>query len=211
MNKIITIAMGAMLGASSLAAQNTGRILTWTRVNQPWYAPNFLVRSKMKDSVPEYKAIPGLVWKSYSIEASSNRFGGIYLWESESSAKAWFNEAWFERVKSKYGETQVPLLKVVWSPEGKELTERREKSSFAEVHSFVWKEKEYSVKYWEALFETAKKEKNFLAFVISKDEKGEGRIFSFWSDEPEGTEIFLNNLSAKQEGKVSIPIHITNI
>jgi len=66
-------------------------------VATPWYAPAFLVRSRMRDTVPEYASLPGLAFKYFSISEES-RFGGIYLWQTAAAARGWFNEAWFANV-----------------------------------------------------------------------------------------------------------------
>ena len=103
-------------------------VLTWTRVQKPWYAPNFLVKIKMNDSIPEYLAIQGLLWKSYTIEKDNGKFGGIYFWDSKTSATKWFNPEWFNRIKSKYGETTVPILQLIFIPESSDFLLKRAKS-----------------------------------------------------------------------------------
>jgi heme-degrading monooxygenase HmoA len=105
--KILFILEIALFFNSFIYELSGQEVITWTRIRKPWYAPNFFVKSKMNDSIPEYKAISGLVWKSYSIEKESGKFGGIYLWDSETSAITWFNQAWFDRIEKKYGEKGV--------------------------------------------------------------------------------------------------------
>lgn len=46
-----------------------------------------------------------------------------------------FNPSWFQKVKDKFGETEVPILKVVWRPEIKEFQNKKEKANFATVFS----------------------------------------------------------------------------
>lgn len=82
---------------------SVGQVLTITYVKKPWYAWRGLVVGKMKESFPEYKAIPGLIEKYYSFTEDRKLFGGIYRWESEAAAKAWFNDRWFAATEEKYG------------------------------------------------------------------------------------------------------------
>ena len=78
-------------------------VVTIVRVPKPWYAPRFLVASKMRDSIPEYDKLPGLNFKIYTIAQADGRYGGIYLWRDRSSAAAWFTPAWFARVEQERG------------------------------------------------------------------------------------------------------------
>jgi heme-degrading monooxygenase HmoA len=92
---------------SSLAQTNTAPppspTVAVVRVPTPWYAPRALVVSKMRDTIPLYAQTPGLAFKAFSIERASKEFGGLYYWRDAASARAWFNAAWFERVKKERG------------------------------------------------------------------------------------------------------------
>ncbi len=55
-----------------------------------------------KAAVPTYQKVPGLLRKHFTV-TDDKTFGGLYLWKDEASAKAWFNTAWHERVRSTYG------------------------------------------------------------------------------------------------------------
>jgi heme-degrading monooxygenase HmoA len=57
----------------------------------------------MRDTIPQYADLPGLSFKAYSFERASGDYGGVYLWQSRKAAQAWFNAAWFERVKRERG------------------------------------------------------------------------------------------------------------
>jgi heme-degrading monooxygenase HmoA len=78
-------------------------VVVIVRVPKPWYAPRFVVTGKMRDAIPEYARLPGLAFKAFSFERSSGDYGGIYYWRDRASAQAWFNTAWFERVKRERG------------------------------------------------------------------------------------------------------------
>ena len=47
------------------------------KVPTPWYAPRFLVTSKMRDTIPQYQAIAGLNFKAFSFAKADGHFGGI--------------------------------------------------------------------------------------------------------------------------------------
>ncbi len=72
-------------------------------VPKPWYAPQSLVARRMRDTIPQYAALPGLLDKMYSFAQSDGQFGGIYRWRSRAEAQAWFGPAWFERVRRERG------------------------------------------------------------------------------------------------------------
>lgn len=54
-------------------------------------------------AAPTFRSVPGLLRK-YFITTPQGRFGGVYLWQDEASARAWFTQAWHERVQSQYGQ-----------------------------------------------------------------------------------------------------------
>ena len=61
------------------------------------------VEAEFKAAVPVYRRVPGLLRKHFTV-SETGTFGGVYLWKDEASAKAWFNEAWHERVRKTYGQ-----------------------------------------------------------------------------------------------------------
>lgn len=88
--------------ASDRAAAG-GPVVVIVKVAKPWYAPDFLVVRKMRAALPQYQRIPGLTYKIFSIARPGGEFGGIYLWHDRASAEAWFNPAWYRRVKTERG------------------------------------------------------------------------------------------------------------
>ena len=78
-------------------------VVVIVRVPKPWYAPKAIVVGKMRDTLPEYANLDGLAFKAFSFERQSGDFGGVYYWRDPASAQAWFNAAWFERVKKERG------------------------------------------------------------------------------------------------------------
>jgi hypothetical protein len=73
------------------------------KVPKPWYAPKAVVVGKRRDTIPQYESLPGLSYKMYSFAQADGQFGGIYLWKDAAAAQAWFNPAWFDRVKRERG------------------------------------------------------------------------------------------------------------
>jgi hypothetical protein len=102
--------MAASLGANALAQPTTGEgyaagsgVAVIVKVPKPWYAPRFVVVGKMRDTIPQYRTLPGLAFKAFSFAQADGHFGGIYLWKDLASARAWFAPAWFARVEQERG------------------------------------------------------------------------------------------------------------
>lgn len=60
---------------------------------------------KFRGTVPKYEKLDGLIRKYYTLTQDGKRAGGIYLWESEEKARAWYTEEWQQYMKSTWGET----------------------------------------------------------------------------------------------------------
>jgi hypothetical protein len=89
-------------------------VMAVVKVPTPWYAPRFFVTSKMRQTMPQYEALPGLAFKAFSFAQADGHFGGIYLWSDLASARAWFSPAWFERVARERGAPgEVRLFEVL--------------------------------------------------------------------------------------------------
>jgi heme-degrading monooxygenase HmoA len=104
-------ALAALLSSSALAATGAAvppdagatPVVAVVRVAKPWYAPRAAVAGKMRDTTAQYAQLPGLAFKAYSFERQSGDYGGLYYWHDAATARAWFNDAWFERVKRERG------------------------------------------------------------------------------------------------------------
>jgi hypothetical protein len=99
------------------------KVVTVVKVKAPWYALGAILRSAFKKAIPQYQAIDGLEFKSFSIGRleRGKHFGGIYLWENRAKAEKWFSPAWFQRVREKRKtEGKVTYYDVVavnnWTP-----------------------------------------------------------------------------------------------
>ena len=78
-------------------------VVTVIKVPTPWCAPRALVTGKMRYTMPEYAALPGLAFKAFSFARVRGDFGGSYFWRDKAAAQAWFRPTWFERVRKKRG------------------------------------------------------------------------------------------------------------
>ena len=81
----------------------TGPVMAVVEVPRPWYVPDALILRKMRATLPQYRALPGLRFKAYSFARPGGDFGGVYLWRDRAAAEAWFTPAWFERVRRERG------------------------------------------------------------------------------------------------------------
>ncbi|MEO0974486.1 MAG: hypothetical protein AAFX85_15460, partial [Pseudomonadota bacterium] len=89
-------------GASGAARESA--VMSIVSVPVPWYAPGWVVRKRISESVARYRDVAGLDRKLFTIASQSRHAGGIYLWTSRSQAEAFFNDAWRQRILETYGE-----------------------------------------------------------------------------------------------------------
>jgi hypothetical protein len=99
------------------------KVVTVVKVKAPWYALGAILRSAFKKAIPQYQAVDGLEFKSFSMGRleRGKHFGGIYLWENRAKAEKWFSPAWFQRVRDlRKTEGKVSYYDVVavnnWTP-----------------------------------------------------------------------------------------------
>jgi heme-degrading monooxygenase HmoA len=101
---LIAAALPAALPPAAVAqAFPDSPVVVIVKVPKPWYAPRMLVVKKMRDTVPQYEKVAGLNFKMFSLAQSDGQFGGLYFWRNQPSASAWFDSAWFERVRKERG------------------------------------------------------------------------------------------------------------
>ncbi len=97
----IPMAINGPAAASPAVAQGKA-VVRIVRITPPAGTPRDLILTGFDQAIPTYQKIPGLIHKWFSI-GDGGRFGGIYLFESDLAANAWFNVAWHERVRKTYG------------------------------------------------------------------------------------------------------------
>lgn len=78
-------------------------VVAIVQVPAPWYAPDALIRRRMKHAVPLYTNVRGLDFK-YFIIADGGRVGGIHLWTDQAAADAFYDAKWRTRTRQTYGE-----------------------------------------------------------------------------------------------------------
>lgn len=87
-------------------------VLAIVRVPSPWYAADFMIRSRFEDALPTYEAIEGLEAKHFII-TSKGEFGGVYIWRDEATARAYYSPKWFADVKERRGAAaQLELFRI---------------------------------------------------------------------------------------------------
>jgi heme-degrading monooxygenase HmoA len=103
---IAAIAASLLLAAPAHAqatSEPAATVVAIVKVPTPWYAPRAVVIAKMRDTMAQYAQLPGLNYKAFSFAKEGGAYGGLYEWQDAASAKAWFNPAWFERVRQERG------------------------------------------------------------------------------------------------------------
>ena len=114
LSKIAALSTGTTLLAASAGFAQTPTqpepkstfstpIVAIVKVPAPWYAPKFVIASKMRDTIPQYQKMNGLVFKTFSFAREGGEFGGIYFWQDRAAAQAWFTPEWFARVQKERG------------------------------------------------------------------------------------------------------------
>jgi hypothetical protein len=82
--------------------------VAWLKSKTPWYAPAWLIRKKMKDSIPDFEKREGLVLKLYTINPDST-FGGFYIWRDQTQLKSYYTPQRLKQIEEKRG--APPLLR----------------------------------------------------------------------------------------------------
>jgi len=59
------------------------------------------LRKVLEDAVPRYRVIPGLHRKYFL--GNDTHGGGVYEWQDRATAQAFYDAAWFERMRTVYG------------------------------------------------------------------------------------------------------------
>lgn len=60
-------------------------------------------RALFLQSAPKYQALDDLLRKYYLLSADGRTAGGVYLWHSRAAAEAFYDTAWRDFIRSKYG------------------------------------------------------------------------------------------------------------
>jgi hypothetical protein len=108
----ILFAASLLTLAGPAAAQ---QVATLVAVPVPAGLPRTQLVKLFEQSQPQYRAVPGLIRKYYSI-GDDGKAGGIYLWKDRASAEAWYSDAWRADVVKRWGQPatvswfEVPVI-----------------------------------------------------------------------------------------------------
>jgi heme-degrading monooxygenase HmoA len=87
---------------NALAMPGASQVATLVTVATPaQVSPERLV-AEFTAAAPVYQKVPGLL-RIYFIITDDGKFGGVYLWDTQTNAQNWFNPVWHERVRKTYG------------------------------------------------------------------------------------------------------------
>ena len=101
MRKLLSLVLATALLPGIAGAQTVTPISVVVEIPTPAGAPRARIEQGIRDSVPQYRKVPGLLRKYFTI--GDGTFGGVYLFESREAAQAWFGPAWRARVQATYG------------------------------------------------------------------------------------------------------------
>jgi heme-degrading monooxygenase HmoA len=172
------------------------KTLVITSVISPWYAWRGLVVNKMKETIPQYQAIPGLNQKIFCITENKTLFGGIYFWKTKQDAEKWFNKEWFDRTEKKYGEKGIVHY---YQIEKKEIIEDLDPND-----TDLWTVLSYSEK--QLLLD--KKVVGLLDIVYLKDATNKNCVLTVWKNKEVAKKYFKDKQS--QNVHFDSPILIQN-
>ncbi len=65
---------------------------------------------RYKERMPQFREVPGLVQKYYSVDESTGEWAGIYLWDSEESLAAYLESDLRRTIPSAYELTEPPRV-----------------------------------------------------------------------------------------------------
>lgn len=96
--------MSAVLAPADAAAQTySGPVAVVVAIPIPPGLTRARIEALFVEQAPKYAAIPTLKQKYFTINEETRRAGGIYLWTNADAARAFYNQAWHDRVKATYG------------------------------------------------------------------------------------------------------------
>lgn len=88
------------------AADSGPFVATLVEVPIPPEVGEQAVRAGFTQAEVEHRTVPGLLRKHFVI-SDHGTFGGVYLWENQKRADAWFTPAWHRRVRDQFGADAV--------------------------------------------------------------------------------------------------------
>lgn len=97
-------------GAPAMALPTLGQGLSGdspvavvVEVPPPWYAARVFVTSRMRDTIAQWRAIPGLNFEASSFARADGHYGRLPPRKDMARAHAWFTQAWRDRPPKQHG------------------------------------------------------------------------------------------------------------
>lgn len=72
--------------------------------------PRDELEQRLRERMPQFRDLPGLVQKYYSYDESTEEWAGIYLWDSEESLAAYLESDLRKTIPSAYELTEPPRI-----------------------------------------------------------------------------------------------------
>ncbi len=72
--------------------------------------PQEELERRYKERMPQFREVPGLVQKYYSVDESTGEWAGIYLWDSDESLAAYLESDLRKTIPSAYELTEPPRV-----------------------------------------------------------------------------------------------------
>lgn len=97
--RALIVLIATLLAAPAIAAP----VATLVAIPVPPQIDRTALVKLFDASQPQYRAVPGLIRKYYTI-GDDGRAGGIYLWTSRAAAEAFYTDAWRTAALKRWGQ-----------------------------------------------------------------------------------------------------------
>jgi hypothetical protein len=97
----VPVAIDNTPGGTPMNADSPG-VGTLVTITKPQGVTKQRLFKEFEAAIPIYQKVPGLLRK-YFIVTEDGKFGGIYIWKDQASAREWLSDGWRDRVLRTYG------------------------------------------------------------------------------------------------------------
>jgi hypothetical protein len=77
-------------------------VIAWVQFRLPEPISREKAREIFMSTAPKYRQINGLIRKNYLLSQDGRSAGGMYLWDSQAQAEAFYTDAWKQFIIDKY-------------------------------------------------------------------------------------------------------------
>jgi len=88
-----------------------GTVMQIVKIKTNLSEAEFIAAAKKRE--PQFEAIPGIVQKYYLKLGGSGEYGGVYIWDSEASIKAFKETTLAKTIGEAYGVIEPPSVEIV--------------------------------------------------------------------------------------------------